>query len=157
MTSLLLRNLFFIILQPGLVTVAAPYWIGGAQFQKAFNQPFTSYQNVSLIIFCVGFVILMACIFRFPFEGKGTISPLDETKQLVLGGLYRYSRNPMYTGAMLMLIAESMFIQSKNLAIYSAIVFICFNLFIIFHEEPRLQKDFGDQYSQYRKKVRRWL
>lgn len=157
MTSLLLRNLFFTILQPGLVAGLFPYWIAGTQFDFAVAQPFNSFQYGALLIFVAGFVIMMACIFRFAFEGKGTLSPADETKQLVIGGLYRYSRNPMYIGVMLILIGETLFTLSSSLAIYSSIIFICFNLFIMLHEEPRLQKDFGDQYGQYRKKVRRWL
>ena len=157
MTSLLLRNLFFTILQPGFVAGVFPYWIARTQFNRVLNQPLGFYHFGALLIFVFGLMVMLACIFRFAFEGKGTLSPADETKQLVIGGLYRYSRNPMYIGVMLILIGETVFTLSSSLTIYSTIIFICFNLFIIIHEEPRLQKDFGDQYGQYRKKVRRWL
>lgn len=104
-----------------------------------------------------GVLILLGCILRFVREGKGTISPLDPTKKLVGGGLYRFSRNPMYLGAILTLLGETFFWQSLVLGGYTLIVFIAFNLIIILHEEPRLRKDFGDEYERYSQKVRRWL
>lgn len=157
MISLLLRNLFFTILQPGMVAGFIPYWIVRNQLSEILERPMGIFQFVSILIFVLGFLTTITCILRFAFEGKGTLSPADETKQLVIGGLYCYSRNPMYVGVMLMLIAEALFTASQNLWIYSAIIFCCFYVFILVHEEPRLQKDFGDQYSEYRKKVRRWL
>ena len=157
MTSLLLRNLFFTILQPGMVAGFIPYWIVRNQLDQIIEKPMGIFQFVAILLFAVGFVVTIACILRFAFEGKGTLSPADETKQLVIGGLYRYSRNPMYVGVMLMLMGEALFTASQSLWIYAAIIFTCFYVFILAHEEPRLQKDFGTQYSEYRKKVRRWL
>lgn len=157
MISLLLRNLFFTILQPGIVAGLVPYLLVRRQLDFLVHQSFGLSHYIAMIIFVVGFVILIACILRFAFEGKGTISPADETKQLVVGGLYKYSRNPMYIGVMLILIGETLFAQSMGLLIYSLIIFTCFNLFILLHEEPRLQRDFGDQYLKYRQQVRRWL
>jgi protein-S-isoprenylcysteine O-methyltransferase Ste14 len=85
------------------------------------------------------------------------LSPADPTKKLVISGLYKFSRNPMYIGVMLILVGECAFFSSISLLIYSTFVFIAFNLFILFHEEPRLENDFGAEYQQYRKTVRRWL
>lgn len=99
----------------------------------------------------------MICVWRFPFEGKGTISPLDPTKELVTHGLYRYSRNPMYVGAVLLLIGEAVFFRSWVLAGYAAVIFLAFHTFILFHEEPRLKRVFGGQYDEYRRTVRRWI
>jgi protein-S-isoprenylcysteine O-methyltransferase Ste14 len=157
MTSLLLRNLFFTILQPGMVAGFIPYWIVRNHLIEIIEKPAGVFQFMAILLFTAGFVTTITCILRFAFEGKGTLSPADETKQLVIGGLYRYSRNPMYVGVMLMLIGEALFTSSKDLWIYAAVIFSCFHLFILMHEEPRLQRDFGDQYSVYRKKVRRWL
>jgi protein-S-isoprenylcysteine O-methyltransferase Ste14 len=75
--------------------------------------------------------------------GKGTLSPADPTKKLVVKGLYRFSRNPMYVGVTMMLVGESIFFQSTALWTYSLIIFIAFNIFILFFEEPRLLDDFG--------------
>jgi protein-S-isoprenylcysteine O-methyltransferase Ste14 len=157
MLSLLVRNLFFTILQPGLVTGLFPYLLLRGEGKSFFPDAWSIWQYFGLIIMIAGFSILMRCILQFPTEGKGTISPLDPTKKLVIRGLYKYSRNPMYLGAILLLIGESVFWESLRLAGYTAIVFAGFHLFILLHEEPRLKRDFGAEYDEYRQKVRRWL
>ena len=158
MLSLYLRNLFFTLLQPGLVAGLFPYWIlGKPKFQQELTQPFRFHHFAGIAVFVIGLVILLDCIIRFPREGKGTISPADPTKKLVTKGLYKYSRNPMYIGVMLVLMGEAIFFQSGSLWAYLMFVFIFFNLFILAHEEPRLRRVFGEEYEQYCKSVRRWL
>jgi protein-S-isoprenylcysteine O-methyltransferase Ste14 len=155
MLSLLLRNLFFTILQPGMVAGVIPYYILRHQISE-ITKPWQSLQYISFIVWATGFVVTILCIIRFATEGRGTLSPVDPTKRLVIRGLYRFSRNPMYVGVMLMLIGEAMFFQT-GLWIYTGIIFAAFHTFILIHEEPRLRKDFGEEYEQYCKKVRRWL
>ena len=157
MLSLLLRNLFFTILQPGLVAGAAPYFILGQNFSKSMAQQWQPLQYVALIVFAIGLIILFSCVLRFAVEGRGTISPVDPTKKLVIGGLYRFSRNPMYMGVMLILIGEALFFQSTSLWIYVLVILLAFHIFILLHEEPRLRKAFGKEYIEYCKKVRRWI
>ena len=84
------------------------------------------------------------CIIRFAVEGRGTLSPADPTKKLVISGLYKFSRNPMYVGVMMIIIGEAIFFRSTSLWIYSLFIFIAFNLFVMFIEEPLLLKDFGE-------------
>ncbi len=157
MLSLLLRNLLFTILQPGIVVGLIPYLILRSTDKSFFPDVWTFRQYVGAFVLIPGVLILVSCILRFMTEGKGTISPLDPTKKLVIKGLYRYSRNPMYLGVILVLIGEAIFWESLILGGYAAVVFIAFNLFIIFHEEPRLKRDFGAEYEAYFQKVRRWL
>ena len=157
MRSLLLRNLFFTILQPGIVVGLIPYFILGERIQIIFAQPLTTIQYMAAIVFLVGFLIMSHCIISFAVWGKGTLSPADPTKQLVIKGLYNYSRNPMYVGVLLMLLAQAFFFESNTLWGYTLAVFIAFNFFILFFEEPRLRKDFGAAYTAYSKKVRRWF
>lgn len=157
MISLLLRNLFFTILQPGLVAGFIPYFILRNSDAKAFAIPFKWYQYISISVFVIGLLIMIHCILQFAFEGRGTLSPADPTKKLVIKGIYQYSRNPMYVGVILILMGETLFFTSKNLLAYTALIIFCFNLFIILVEEPRLQKDFGADYTNYCKKVGRWI
>jgi protein-S-isoprenylcysteine O-methyltransferase Ste14 len=157
MWSLALRNLFFTILQPGMVTGLIPYLILGSPSIAIFKNNLSSVQNLAIFIFAAGVAILVYCIGMFAVKGRGTLSPADPTKKLVFSGLYKFSRNPMYIGVMLMLIGEAVFFGSISIWIYTAIVFIAFNLFIVLHEEPRLERDFGREYQQYLKTVRRWL
>lgn len=157
MISLLLRNLLFTVLQPGVVVVLLPYLILSSRGYELLpaNWSVTHFLGAALII--AGGVILVTCIIRFVTEGKGTISPLDPTKKLIVRGLYRYSRNPMYVGVMLILTGEALFWWSAALALYATAVFVAFNLFIILHEEPRLRRVFGPEYESYLREVRRWI
>lgn len=157
MISLFFRNLFFTILQPGIVAVLVPYWILGFRIQGYFDLSFSLAKWLAIAIFIAGVTILLICIAGFAIKGKGTLSPADPTKKLVVSGLYKYSRNPMYAGVIMMLIGEAIFFQSATLWIYAGLIFAAFFLFVRFFEEPRLQKDFGDDYKNYCKSVRRWI
>ncbi len=159
MLSLFIRNLIFTILQPGIVAGLIPYLILGDKVNDIFVQQLFSPElhNSGIIIFLIGLVIMLTCIINFAVKGKGTLSPADPTKKLVISGLYRFSRNPMYVGVTLILIGEAIFFQSVQLLIYSLLVFLAFNIFTILVEEPRLKKDFGEEYNRYCKKVSRWI
>lgn len=157
MISLYLRNLFFTILQPGVVAGLVPYLLLRTDQKERILQPFYILQYMGLLLFVFGFLVMMNCILNFAIHGKGTLSPADPTKKLVIAGLYKYSRNPMYVGVILMLVGEAVFFQSNKLGFYSLIIFSIFRLFIVLFEEPRLKKDFGTAYEQYCKKVRRWI
>ena len=157
MKSLFIRNLIFTMLQPGLVVGLFPYLIAGDKFKIVFHQPFGILQFAGIIIFLAGVALMLYCIYYFAIEGRGTLSPADPTKNLVVHGPYQFSRNPMYIGVTVALLGEVIFLESGRLLLYTGIVFILFALFIITIEEPRLRKDFGDQYASYSKKVRRWI
>lgn len=157
MLSLFFRNLFFTIINPGLAAGLVPYWILGDKARRSFTEPLQFYQCFGILFFSIGIIILFNCIFRFAVEGRGTLSPADPTKKLVIKGLYKFSRNPMYIGVVLILTGEAIFFNSFNLWVYLSFVFLVFNLFITLVEEPRLKKDFNEEYLQYCQKVRRWL
>jgi protein-S-isoprenylcysteine O-methyltransferase Ste14 len=134
MLSLLLRNLFFTILHPGLVAGLIPFWIIGGKSIRLVVHSWLFYQYPGAIVFGIGLVIMLSCIISFAVKGRGTLSPADPTKRLVITGLYRFSRNPMYIGVMMILTGEAIFFQSVILWFYLLIVFIGFNLFILLHE-----------------------
>lgn len=157
MLSLFLRNLIFTILQPGIVAGLIPFLILGKDAEYILTTSWELHHYMGLFIFTAGLIIMLTCIAGFAVKGRGTLSPADPTQKLVISGLYRFSRNPMYLGVLLLLAGETLFFQSVYLLIYSLIVATSFNLFVIFREEPRLQKDFGDAYKEYCRKVRRWL
>ncbi len=154
---LALRNLIFVILQPGIVAGAIPYIIAKKGFSNAMANTFLFYHYLGILTFLVGLFMMFHCIIKFAIDGRGTLSPADPTKRLVISGLYRFSRNPMYIGVMMILLGEAIFTQSLYLCAYSIIVLITFNLFILFKEEPRLKKDFSKAYEEYCKTVRRWI
>jgi protein-S-isoprenylcysteine O-methyltransferase Ste14 len=157
MFSLFFRNVFFTIIHPGLVAGLIPYWILGPKFKHQFSLPFTFYQYLGLLFFFTGLFVLLHCIARFAVVGRGTLSPIDPTKKLVISGMYKYSRNPMYVGVLMILLGEVFFFQSYHLGVYLLVMALIFNFFILAVEEPRLRRDFGAGYSDYCRKVRRWL
>ena len=156
MVSLFLRNLFLTLLQPGIVAGAIPYYLlKSASFPAPADT--TLQRTIGIVIGLLGLVLMFDCIYRFASEGKGTLSPADPTQKLVLRGMYRYSRNPMYLGVMGILLGEAIFWNHGWLWAYSAFIGLAFHTFIVFREERRLLHDFGDEYLRYCKKVRRWL
>ncbi len=157
MISLLLRNLVFTILQPGLVAGLIPYLLLRIEGKPYLPDVWGSWQFSGVAVMTLGFSLMVICILQFAVDGNGTLSPLDPTKNLVVRGFYRYCRNPMYVGVILLLMGEVLFHRSFVLAGYSAVVFTGFNLFIVFHEEPRLKREFGNDWDDYRKRVRRWF
>jgi len=157
MISLFFRNLFFTILQPGIVAGLVPFWILGGKAARQAGSVWHAYQYLGLFVFTTGFVVMIACIIGFAVHGRGTLSPADPTRSLVSVGLYKFSRNPMYIGVLLILAGESIFFESSALWIYSSVIFVAFHLFIVLVEEPRLRRDFEEEYNAYANRVRRWI
>ncbi|HUR32062.1 MAG TPA: isoprenylcysteine carboxylmethyltransferase family protein [Saprospiraceae bacterium] len=157
MTSLFLRNLFYTIIQPGIVAGLVPYMLVRDRLSEVLSSPLKFYQLVALLLIAVGLVLLLSSVFDFSRYGEGTLSPLDPTKKLVIRGFYRFSRNPMYLAVLLILLGETIFVRSRHLGIYMVFVAIAFLIFVVFFEEPRLQRKFGTEYSDYKGSVRRWL
>jgi protein-S-isoprenylcysteine O-methyltransferase Ste14 len=155
MISLFLRSLFWAILCPGTVTLFIPcfFFVSREQISHVWQRQ----QWLGFALGLLGASILVWCIYAFARDGKGTLSPADPARRLVLRGMYRYVRNPMYVGVVTVLLAEAIFFASLPLLGYAAVVFFGFNLFIHFHEEPYLRKHFGAEYVDYCKKVGRWL
>ena len=148
-----LGSILFFILAPGMVAGFIPLALlrTGTRIQIGF----LSYLAFPLWI--VGTVILVWCFWDFLAKGKGTPAPIDTPRELVVTGLYRYVRNPMYVGVLLVIIGHFLWFGFWNLLIYAVLVFLAFNAFVIFYEEPNLRQRFGAAYEEYRKRVPRWI
>jgi protein-S-isoprenylcysteine O-methyltransferase Ste14 len=110
-----------------------------------------------MVPIAIGVIIYFSCSYAFVFSGRGTPIHSAPPKKLVVKGLYRYVRNPMYIAGFLVLVGETLLFQSKGLFIYFLIMFGIFNLFVMFAEEPGLRKRFGESYIRYCKSVGRWI
>jgi protein-S-isoprenylcysteine O-methyltransferase Ste14 len=153
---LFLRSVFFTIVVPGTVTVLIPYLIvarGGAVLPRGWG----ALQYLALAPIVVGAAILLRCIWDFARLGRGTLAPVDPPKELVVQGLYRYARNPMYLGVLILLLGEAMLFESVALLEYAAGWFVVIHLVVVLHEEPTLRRRFGESYDVYCRSVRRWL
>ena len=153
---LFLRSVFFTILQPGTVAVLIPYWLISSRSDGVLpsHQPLR-YLGLPLIV--IGAATLLWCIWDFFSSGRGTISPIDPPKHLVVRGLYRYVRNPMYVAVVIVLWGEAVFFMSQAVLIEAAIFFLLANLFVMLYEEPTLRRKFGDSYKNYTQTVGRWI
>ena len=116
-----------------------------------------AYRYFGLVPIVAGVVIYFWCAHSFVFFGKGTPIFTVPTKKLLVTGLYRFVRNPMYIAGLLVLAGEVLLFQSRDLLIYLLVMFGFFNVIIFAVEEPYLSNKFGDTYKQYCKSVRRWI
>jgi protein-S-isoprenylcysteine O-methyltransferase Ste14 len=93
----------------------------------------------------------------FYVSGGGTLAPWSPPQRLVVNGLYRWSRNPMYVGVVLILIGWSIWFSSRFLVEYCVAVAIMFHLRVLIGEEPWLAKVHGEEWTRYKKRVPRWI
>jgi protein-S-isoprenylcysteine O-methyltransferase Ste14 len=151
---LLLRSVFFTILLPGTVAGYVPFRL---ILRGQSWPPFGLLQVLALVPAVLGLSILFRCIWDFARTGHGTLAPVDPPTTLVVKGLYRYVRNPMYVGVLTLLLGEAAFFQSLPLLEYAAFCWVAFHVFVLLYEEPALQHRFGASYDDYRRSVGRWL
>ena len=149
---LLLKNLLFTFLVPGVVAGWIPWLIAGARAPTS-GMPLV----VALALFGVGGAVYAWCVWDFASFGRGTPAPIDAPKKLVIRGLYRFTRNPMYVGVLTVVAAWAVLFQAASLIVYAVAVATMFQLFILVYEEPHLEGLFGDDYRAYRSEVGRWL
>ena len=151
-----LKTLLFTILVPGTVTVLVPYLLlsWGVQI---FSFEVGPIRILGLPPILLGAVTYLWCAWDFTFTGRGTPAPIDPPKELVVKGLYRYVRNPMYVGITLILLGEALLFEAAVLFLYAGLLLVCAHLFIVYYEEPTLRRLFGASYESYCKSVSRWF
>ncbi len=136
---------------PGSVAVYVPLYLA-APIHALHLQ-----RGLSALLFVAGTAIYLWCLWDFAAFGRGTPAPLDAPRRLVVRGLYRTSRNPMYVGVLTILAGWLVLAPSVHLAIYVAGVGLVFHLVVVLYEEPRLRRQFGGEYRAYQERVGRWL
>ena len=104
----------------------------------------------------LGAIVLLASFLRFVTEGVGTPAPIAPTEQLVVGGLYRYVRNPMYVAVTLVIVGQAAVLTDPRLVIYAVAFAVVVALFVHHYEEPTLHDRYGTHYDAYRHDVPRW-
>ena len=149
------RSITWTVLLPGLVVGYVPWrFFGLADVRPSFRSPAHLF---GLSCIGLGAVFLGSCIWEFARRGRGTLSPVDPPRELVIRGLYRYVRNPMYLSVSLIVLGEFFLTRSRSLLVYWTVWFIAVNAFVIGYEEPALRRHFGGEYEQYMQQVGRWL
>jgi protein-S-isoprenylcysteine O-methyltransferase Ste14 len=110
-----------------------------------------------LVAGAAGGALALWCVVTFAVVGKGTPAPFDPPRKLVVRGPYRHVRNPMYLGAALALAGAAMFYRSLSLLGYLGLFLVATYAFVVWYEEPTLERLFGRDYQAYCATVRRWL
>ncbi|HML16396.1 MAG TPA: isoprenylcysteine carboxylmethyltransferase family protein [Bryobacteraceae bacterium] len=155
-----LRGLIFTILVPGVVAYWAPRWIDPGARRAG------GWWDAGWVLVAAGTLIYGLCLLRFLAAG-GTPAifftrPLgaligEEPARLVAGGLYGYSRNPMYLGVLMAVFGQAIVYASRAIAEYGVAVFVTFHLVVVLLEEPHLRATRGLEYENYCKSVPRWI
>ena len=154
-TRLIAGAVFFTITIPGAVVIGVPYWILRRSDPLTAPRP-SLLTVVAALVGLASVGALLHSICGFAVHGRGTLAPVDAPKVLVVRGLYRHTRNPMYLAVVCILLAEGILFSSYGVLTYAAICFVLFHLFVVFYEEPRLRTQFASAYDRYCQAVPRW-
>lgn len=144
------------IVVPGAAVVVVPYLILEASGGVPETRP--GFLEIgSVVLAFVGASMVVWVSLAFVTRGRGTPVPLQPPKEFVGQGLYRYLRNPMYLGALLVIFAEAVFFRSPWLLLYAAFLWLALHTFTVLLEEPELEGRFGEAYRRYRARTPRWI
>jgi protein-S-isoprenylcysteine O-methyltransferase Ste14 len=145
----------FFALAPGVVAGLVPWWLTGWRVRDlpSFWLPL---RLAGAVLLVAGAGVLVHAFVRFVVEGSGTPAPVAPTRALVVGGLYRYVRNPMYLAVVAAIVGQALSLGQLALLPYAAVICLAFWVFVHWYEEPTLARQFGASYEAYRRAVPAW-
>jgi protein-S-isoprenylcysteine O-methyltransferase Ste14 len=143
----------FLVLAPGVVAGVIPRWLTDWGTEQRYWLPL---RIVGGALISAGALVLLEAFARFVVEGLGTPAPVAPTERLVVGGLYRYVRNPMYLAVGATIVGQAMVLGQPILLLYAAGFAVAVAAFVHWYEEPTLSRQFGRQYEKYRREVPGW-
>ena len=152
----LIGSAIFLVVAPGFVAGLVPWWISHWQLEG----PFLGLQVFRLagaLLVAMGLIGLLNSFVRFALQGLGTPAPVFPTRHLVVAGLYRYVRNPMYIAVVMTILGQALIFGNAGLLEYGGIVWLLFHLFVLLYEEPTLRATFGAEYDSFCAEVPRWI
>jgi protein-S-isoprenylcysteine O-methyltransferase Ste14 len=149
--AMFFRALLAFLALPAVVAGVIPWFLSGSDRWKMRGT------LLGWPILLLGACILLLCVRDFYRIGKGTLAPWDPPKKLVIVGLYRFVRNPMYIGVLGSIAGWSLLAGSLILGVYAVVIAIAFHLRVIFYEEPTLARQFDGDWNRYEATVHRWL
>jgi len=110
-----------------------------------------------VILIVIGAGAVVDSFARFALQGKGTPAPVAPPRKLVVTGLYRYVRNPMYVAVLAIIFGQAILFGDIGLAVYGALFWLACHLYVLLYEERQLKRTFGAQYDKFRTGVPRWI
>ena len=151
-----LGSALFFVIAPSVLAGIVPWWVTQWDFQPAFfGVDLTRILGGILII--VGAPGLVDSFARFALEGLGTPAPIAPTQKLVVTGLYRYVRNPIYIAVVAVIFGQALLFDDSRLLWYGALLGLFFHVFVVLYEEPTLEQTFGTENESFRTNVPRWI
>jgi protein-S-isoprenylcysteine O-methyltransferase Ste14 len=147
-------SLVFLLLAPGVTAGLVPWLLTGWEVDDSFA--WLPLQALGALLIVAGAAVLLHAFARFVVEGLGTPAPVAPTEHLVVGGLYRYLRNPMYVAVATTIIGQALLLGRPGLLAYAALFMAAVAAFVRWYEEPTLARRFGAQYAAYREAVPAW-
>ena len=145
-------SLIFLVAEPGLMGGLVPYRLTG--WESA--DPPAALTVAGTVALVAGLAVLAHTVIRFVAEGLGTPAPVAPTQNLVVGGLYRFVRNPMYVAVIAIILGQAAILGRPVLLGYAAMFWAVVASFVRFYEEPTLAERHGARYAAYRRAVRAW-
>lgn len=145
-------SLVFLVLAPGVVAGLLPWALTGWQTRPTA----LALRVVGVVLVVGGALVLVSAFARFVVEGVGTPAPVAPTEQLVVGGLYRHVRNPMYLAVAATIAGQALILGRPGLLAYAAIFCVAVVAFVYGYEQPTLAARYGEQYEAYRRAVPAW-
>ena len=143
----------FLALAPGTAAGLVPWLLTGWESKD----PPAALAALGVILAAAGAAALLHAFARFVVEGVGTPAPVAPPRHLVIGGLYRHVRNPMYVAVLAVVLGQALLLGQVVLLAYAVGLWLMFASFVRFYEEPTLAEQFGAEYEAYRRGVRAWL
>ena len=145
----------FFLLAPGVVVGLIPWLL--TRWQAREPLPYwTPVRVLGGILLVAGLIALVQAFVRFVVEGFGTPAPVAAPDRLVVGGVYRYVRNPMYVAVLVAIIGQALLLGRLGLLLYAGAAWLIVAAFVHWYEEPTLTRRFGAEYEAYRRAVPAW-
>ncbi len=148
-----LGSALFLVLAPGIVDGFVPWWLTR---WRAGAGASAGARVLGALVIAAGVAVLLDAFVRFVHVGGGTPSPTHPTERLVVSGLYRYTRNPMYLAVVGIIVAQALLLWRRELVVYALGAALAVALWVRLYEEPSLRRRFGAEYERYCSAVPRW-
>jgi protein-S-isoprenylcysteine O-methyltransferase Ste14 len=155
-TIAVLGSAVFFVVAPCTLAGLVPWWITHWEFQPPFFD-FAATRAVGIVFIVAGLPGIVDSFVRFALQGLGTPAPIAPPPKLVVTGLYRYVRNPIYVALVAVILGEAVLFGDQRLLAYGALLWLFFHVWVMGLEEPELVSRFGTQYEAFRAAVPRWI
>jgi protein-S-isoprenylcysteine O-methyltransferase Ste14 len=152
----LFKTAVFTLVVPGTVGVLIPSVLL-SESDGSYRLPAPAWRWIGFFPLIAGAGFYFKCAWDFAVTGLGTPAPIDMPRRLVVKGLYRFVRNPMYVGVASFVVGQAILFGSVAVGVYIVCVWLICSLFVVFYEEPTLRRKFGAEYEEYCRRVPRWL